>query len=143
MGADIHAVVQVRKDDRWETVPPPADLLDKYSEPPWEERSYVAFGILAGVRDRDVQPIAEPRGLPEDVDIDEDADSAGPMLDGRWLGEHSHSWVTAAELSAYDLSGEYGDWGTVGEVSGIPRWLPHLLTLGAPEDVRLVFDFDS
>ena len=142
MGADIHAVVQVRDGDTWKIVNTPAEMLD-CGEAPWELRNYTLFGVLAGVRDHDVTPIAEPRGLPDDLEIDPDSDRADPCLGGHWLGEHSHSWVTVAELAAYDLSEQYAPWGTVGDASGIPRWLPYLLSLGKPEDVRLVFGFDS
>jgi hypothetical protein len=144
MGCDIHAIVQRRIGDRWETVTPPPEMLDPYGDLPFEFRNYELFAVLAGVRNYDnVTPIAEPRGLPDDAGVEQGtfgwpsgATSSRVELDGKWLGEHSFSWLTAAELSAYDWSGvQYVD---------PDDWLPWLLSLAEdPGDVRLVFGFDS
>lgn len=155
MGCDIHPVVQRRVGDKWETVPTPPDLLDEYGDPPWATRNYVTFGILAGVRDDYLQEIAEPRGLPPDIPSTFErlkaegkawaALDSRESVDGYDLGEHSFSWVTLRELAGFDFEQPHpnNDGGRVGDVTGIQGWLPYLASLGAPDDVRLVFGFDS
>lgn len=58
----------------------------------WHHRDYILFAILAGVRNGwDINPIAEPRGLPEWAKVlaqDEIYD----------FGEHSQSWLTLDEV---------------------------------------------
>lgn len=81
MGADIHGAVERQKAGRWTF----AQKLDL-------DRNYVLFGILAGVRYGDVQPIASPRGLPADRDRSADY----------YEGDHSYSYLTLAELRAFD-----------------------------------------
>lgn len=82
MGCDIHLIAQRREGDTWVRVDVAA----------FEDRTYGRFGFLAGVRNYSaVTPIAEPRGLP-----------AGFTDDGDELGDHSFSWLTIAELSAFD-----------------------------------------
>ena len=58
-----------------------------------ERRNYTLFGLLAGVRNYDIKPIASPRGFPNDASkpIAEEYDSWG-------LDAHSASWLTLAEL---------------------------------------------
>lgn len=116
MGCDIHVRVQRRNGIGWIDVP----VVDRYASDEnkaaaqyvapaaLEMRNYDVFGILADVRNGvgfagvdtgDAWPvIAEPRGLPdglsEESSLDED------ML-GHWLGDHSHSWLTLAELEAF------------------------------------------
>lgn len=88
MGCDIHSYIEVRDSEN-----EPWTFL---CEGPFRYRSYSYFGLLAGVRNYSaVQPIALPRGIPEDASTlvseeceDEDA--------------HSRSWFTASELLGYD-----------------------------------------
>lgn len=152
MGADIHAVLQVRRDGRWHTIPE-ADLPEECRaywrhapsewEPAWEVRNYTMFGILAGVRDHDVTPIAEPRGIPVNAGASEVGDLT-PHIDGHWLGEHSYSWVTATELVGYPLSTIHPKWQEpLSALASFNEWVPWLCTLGDSDDVRLVFGFDS
>lgn len=83
----------------------------------WEcGRQYPAFAVLANVRNgygfggietgEAITPVAEPRGLPEDVSAevralydDESYNDADPKF---WLGDHSWSWVTLRELEDYN-----------------------------------------
>lgn len=144
MGCDIHTVVQRRAGTTWEVVEPPAEMmLDQYG-PLWEDRNYTLFGILAGVRDPDVPPVAAPKGLPSGVFTnDSDDDLPEPYYD---LGEHNFSWLTVAELDAYDWSAPHPSWpaeGPIGEVLEVERWLSWMRSLGKPDEVRLVFGFDS
>lgn len=97
MGTDIHAVFEVRN---------PAGVWEAVGEPD-ETRNYRLFAALAGVRNGvgfagvdtgdAVAPVFPPRGLP---------DCASPEYLDRVadMGEdgHSHSWLTLAELLAYD-----------------------------------------
>lgn len=59
----------------------------------YDDRWYRLFGILAGVRDYEVKPIAEQRGIPSDCckEIKKECDDYG--CDG-----HSHSYLTLKEL---------------------------------------------
>lgn len=152
MGCDIHAVVQRRTGDTWETVTPPETMLGQYEKLPFEIRNYTLFGILAGVRSNEFPVIAEPRGIPADAGATYgtgDPEIAVSYLaddDKKWLGEHSHSWLTTAEIAAYDWSqaSQWTDRKTVADEVGLDRWLPWLLSLADdPADVRLVFGFDS
>lgn len=99
MGCDIHAMIERRA--FWVSGP------DKTPEfKPWWincgdpdlDRDYQLFGVLAGVRDRDVPMISSPRGMPEDACSAMRAWNEG-------FGGHSASYVTLAELDTADLRG--------------------------------------
>ena len=72
---------------------------------PFGWRSYSVFAFLAGVRNYSgITPISEPRGLPDDLKLpaeDDDVDA--------WLGDHSYSWLSVAELDAFDYHAEVED----------------------------------
>lgn len=110
MGCDIHCFVEKknRKSGKWEKISGFENAEgEKPCESPFENRDYSEFAILANVRngwgispDRSrIKPIAMPKGVPEDVSpkvkekIDDWAD------DG-----HSHSYLTAKEISEYDTN---------------------------------------
>lgn len=167
----------------------------------YDRRNYDMFAQLADVRNgrgfagiktgEGFIPISKPRGLPEGY--------APPDVDDEelWLGDHSHSWLTLAELLAYDIErctthqgvlskaeweawdrkgpprGWCGDvmgpgvrivsdevarsgdepftyvrvhWGITYRQAGGIFWsdfVPALQKLGAPENVRIIFGFDS
>lgn len=115
MGTDIHGIFQkrtgrVNNKDTWETV-----------ESEYEEnRHYQLFAILAGVRNgfgfagiktgEPVIPISEPRGLPADLKlVDEDHYAHYPFPrkyyepdeTDKWLGDHTHSWLSGDEILDY------------------------------------------
>lgn len=115
MGCDIHAVWQAKKDGRW------ADIESKWEQ----DRHYFLFAWLAdvrngygfaGIRTHDpIKPIAQPRGLPEDFECagDDHPIATLEIKDPRrreyhepddemavWMGDHSHSWLTADEILA-------------------------------------------
>lgn len=85
MGTDIYSIAQVKRDGKWVTV---AINIDG------DQRSYNTFAMLANVRNGTgfagcrFPVIHEPRGLPDDTDQE-------------WLGNHSFSWCTLAELRAF------------------------------------------
>jgi hypothetical protein len=92
----------------------------------WDDRNYDVFAILADVRNGygfagvdtgdGFVPIAEPRGLPDDLGPeiqsalnleeemrdDDDYDSYWDNPQRIDLGEHSFSWLTVEEILAYD-----------------------------------------
>lgn len=120
MGCDIHFYVERRVDGRWVTAdkwtpnkyasdddPSEPKLAIEYKDRFYSGRSYSLFAILADVRNgrgfagvktgEGFNPIAEPRGIPEDCCPEYRAEAE------RWDGDgHSHSYFTVAELLAYD-----------------------------------------
>jgi hypothetical protein len=100
LGVDIHIAVEVYQDGRWRL----ADVAVP------DDRNYWAFAILAdvcngygfaGVDTGDsVEPISEPRGLPEDLS-DELADAF--QASECYLGDEPYSYLTLRELLDYDL----------------------------------------
>lgn len=100
MGTDIWSVFQARKDGAW------VNVESMYAD----DRHYYLFSHLAGVRNGTgfagiktgdpVTPISEPRGIPVDVVVDEDMRLNGD--EDMWLGDHSHSWLTADEILSHD-----------------------------------------
>ena len=149
MGCDIHLAVEVRGGDgAWHRVHPPPEarspwLVEQAAKPAADEwyrtraervwydtRNYDAFAILAGVCNgsgfagiqtgQGFVPIAEPRGLPGDMSPEVSA-LADPPEDSNdvWLGDHSHSWLTLAELEACD-------WARTAYKCGVIPWADFL-----------------
>lgn len=180
MGTDIHAAAEVFKQGAWHL----SDMVIPV------DRNYITFAVLADVRngygfggfdsgDR-VEPISEPRGLPQDLSAQLRACLAGEGNRHIWLGDSDLSWLTLRELLAYDLDRPCTRRGMVPpeeaervrREGGAPRtmaawvadptwvklswsaplrqeaWLlveiiDTLLSLGFPDQVRLVFGFDN
>lgn len=114
MGCDIHAIVE-RKGEygRWIN-----------SGDPDVGRNYELFAALAGVRNSyGIVPVAEPKGMPgyEGWHARPDGDGWGTWGDDapnyeyreyfeRWRhDEHSASWLSLAEMKAYDATVEIDD----------------------------------
>jgi len=118
MGCDIHLYVERKVDDKWIsadkwTPDPYADegeesrLIVDCDDCYYSERNYDLFGMLADVRNglgpagcvtgSGFNPISTPKGLPDDVspEVKRESEESGLPL-------HSHSWLTLAELNAYD-----------------------------------------
>lgn len=91
MSCNIHAYAERKFVERYICMP--------MSEEPFTYAHwYGLYGFLAGIRNyHDVPPIAQPRGLPADVSlfVRRQAD------DSDW---HSRSYLTLAELEAFDYS---------------------------------------
>lgn len=139
MGCDIHLHTEIKVDGKWH----------HYSQPR-VQRDYVLFFKLAGVRGPfdGVNPIAEPRGVPNDL-------SFTTKFDVDYMGDdgHSHSWLTGDELA------EVVRWNDERRVSETGQWfstehsfLGYLFGNGwgrdsehpkSIEDVRAVFWFDN
>jgi len=122
MGCDIHVHYEIRTEQGawkhydWEA----KHVVGKYEDgerklsydayfkdPLHVDRNYNLFAVLADVRNgrgfagvytgEEFKPISPPRGLPDDVspEVRNESDEWG--VDG-----HSHSWLTLAELLAFD-----------------------------------------
>lgn len=113
MGCDIHAYVEVRNGDVWKSADVWTEEDGWFSANPtvYNDRNYSLFAILAGVRNgvgfagcktgEGFNPISIPRGLPVDVSFEVKRCSDLWGSDG-----HSHSWLTIAELKAYNWDQE-------------------------------------
>ena len=116
MGCDIHVYTEVKKDgqwvstDRWETETNDDGserVYRPYESSIYSERNYDLFAILADVRNgvgfagcdtgEGFVPISSPKGMPENASVEVKNVAESWDADG-----HSHSWVTLAELLAYD-----------------------------------------
>jgi hypothetical protein len=114
MGADIHTYVEKKVNNKWIAIEgknpyyPEYDKKNEYILEGWiyNDRNYTLFGILANVRNHDVECIAEPKGIPEDVskDIEEEIDNCDL---------HSHSYFTLKELEEYNMPKVYIESGMV------------------------------
>jgi hypothetical protein len=86
MGCDIYVHTEVKINGKWEHVGNPPILRD-----------YELFAKMAGVRQREprIDPIAEPRGVPEDA-------SFLTKFDLQRDPGHSASWLSGEEIDALD-----------------------------------------
>lgn len=122
MGADIHGIIQGRYLAREPVVGGPSHIHDRTS--PWsfegkieDDRNYAVFAVLAGVRNgtgfagsrthEPITPISEPRGLPLDLELDDDSYREYPDDPGISMGDHSFSWLLLSEILAYDWSQQF------------------------------------
>ena len=153
MGCDIHSFAERRnkQTNKWEKVED-AFSLDNYDkerlkkdkgEHPFDWRSYSMYGFLAGVRNYSCcDPIAEPRGIPDDT-----TDEVREDYEGWGSDAHTPSFLTAKELLEfnYDKPVFKGSEETYRDnLSGMFFiHLEDLAKLGNPEDVRIVFWFDN
>lgn len=112
MGADIHMRVEIKDFHNNGTF----DWMDgdvyfkrrnyktdnEYSDeyvmiPFYEDRSYMLFSILAGVRNEyDIEPISMPKGIPSDC-----CDSVKTDIDSWRNDGHSCSYLTLKEIKEY------------------------------------------
>lgn len=133
MGCDIHLCIQRQEaDGTWHEIPYQDDCSWSGTWKPKEGlliapqhfsgRNYDLFGILADVRNghgvagittgTGWPSIAPQRGLPEGLNPEsltpEQCNWGGETdKSPRWLGDHSHTWVTLEELLAYDWTGTW------------------------------------
>lgn len=137
MGTDIHLRLEARTAEGWHGIPPcwpswpypkneQGEIICPKDDP--TERNYDVFAFLAGVRNgygsagcyrhELVRPAFPNRGLPVDSDYEdhyagqEDGDSYDDV-DDVWLGDHSFTWATIAELQALDWEIEFESGGYV------------------------------
>lgn len=150
MGCDIHFYIEKMNQYRvWENVDVwvpkwwgnESEIDEKWfkelsNQSFCSERNYTLFGVLAGVRDTEVEPLDYPRGLPDDVSSIVKAELYDEI--------HSKSWFLLKELYNYDWhiysSGEC-------EYDSLHNFrenvIPKLEQIGDPDKVRIVFGFDS
>ena len=126
MGCDIHTLVQVKKDNKWE------DLENDL----YTDRNYKLFSILAGVRGNE-DPIAYPRGFPSDFELDKDDDE---NHNGHYMGDHSFSYLTLTELLENKERLKEADCDFVETLEILQD---RSIGFGGMDNVRLVFGFDS
>lgn len=153
MGCDIHTVAEKKVGDEYVAI-------DGFE--PFDWRSYFMYGFFAGVRNySDVPPLSEPRGVPDDA-----SSVTKERVDGWDSDGHSHSWLSIAELTAFDYDAKVedrritvqmpGGWVNCGATAGpgggeMTTWrdrlgdayftdLERLVTAGAE---RVVFWFDN
>lgn len=170
MGCDIHPFAEVRRNGTWHMVGDvfplddwAADYYKKtHGNKPFDNRDYSVFGFLANVRNySDITPLSKPKGLPEDMSAE--------VRSGCEDYDHSASWLTLRELLSVDYDAPVedrrvtrqirpnvfhggctaepggGTMTTLREFLGT-QFMSHLeilKTLGNPDDVRVVFWFDS
>lgn len=126
MGCDIHAMMERRAFDAY-----PEEGQRPVYEDCWEnagdpdiERDYVLFAVLANVRNGYGIPfIAETRGIPKDCTSEY---HCWTTCNEGWA--HSHSWVTLAELKAFDVNQTYFD----------PRYI-----LRDPDETRVAITYSA
>ena len=86
MGCDIHVHTEVKINGEWHHLGNPN-----------VGRHYALFAKMANVRNRgDITPIAEPRGLPDDITF-------LTRFDKERDGGHSYSYLTGEEIDQLDV----------------------------------------
>ena len=126
MGCDIHLYVEKRIDGKWIAQGNFERDEDGYTQDGdnyYDGRNYDLFAILADVRNGrgfagvktgdGFNPIAAPKGLPEDV-----SDEIKGISDSWDIDGHSHSFFTVRELLDYDWTQETGKQGWL----NMPEW---------------------
>lgn len=124
MGCDIHLHAEIKIDGQWHHY---AQL--------YIGRDYTLFGLMAGVRNTNVTPISQPKGIPDDITVITRISLNDWSVDG-----HTHSYLNGEEirkLATLHLMEDFGyffdwDWSD---------WLRHKST--EVEDIRFVFWFDN
>lgn len=102
MGTDIHHCFQAKINGQWQFI-----------EGAYEgNRDSTLFAYLANVRNgfgfagvpthTPVKPISEPRGFPTDWAYGNKAPIPDKYGESCWLGDHSHSWLTADEILSHN-----------------------------------------
>lgn len=134
MGCDIHAHSELKINGKWHHM----SEMDI-------DRNYALFERMAGVCGCDINAIAPPRGIPEDV-----SELTKFLCDNYGSDGHSHSWLSSDEIKCltklaqeelgwdgledgkqfgYLCGNDYADW-EPGNIKGL-------------EDFRFVFWFDN
>lgn len=98
MGSDIHMYCEYMFKDEWKSgdyfMINPYEEVDKYYVVPlYDGRNYELFGILAGIRSNEHEPIATYRGVPNDSCDTIRHEKSEWGNDG-----HSHNWLTYKEI---------------------------------------------
>ncbi len=93
MGCDIHFYVEHKVDGVWQQAFTPDAESERKGKYWYHGRNYALFGLLAGVRNKNITPLSEPRDLPPDL-------SEGLKEEWRnWEGDgHTPSYFLLSEL---------------------------------------------
>ncbi len=112
-----------------------------YTDQPYGGRNYDLFGALAGVRNDNMELIADmDRGLPDDV-----SEEICNISDEWGMDAHSHNYLYLDEIlnsSYYKMSDSELDNMGLGTYF-FRDVVDALLYLGDPKDIRIVFWFDN
>tara|TARA_R110000803_G_scaffold20201_12_gene52265 strand:- start:837 stop:1295 length:459 start_codon:yes stop_codon:yes gene_type:complete len=152
MGCDIHFFAEYREDalSPWKFLPAPGSACDyrygegdperpgydghsvdrRYLRDWFDERNYVLFGMLAGVRG-DAEPVAEPRGWPADLCPELEAERSDI--------EHTPCWLMVYEMQEhFARRPEHAS-------ADFETCLAEMVRVAGvgPENIRAVFYFDS
>ena len=143
MGCDIHLCVEILSKytrkwcsmDTWSQ-----DIFDTEDvlrcKHIFSDRNYTLFGILAGVRNHSVEPIASPRGFPDDASF------VVRQLFEHYGSEHTPSWLTLKELAWYNWTPVHNETknfeAVIEELSNKCGYMDFDM-----DDIRIVFWFDS
>ena len=146
MGTDVHAVWQAKKDGKWVDTPSTWEQRRHYFLFAWLADVRNGFGFAAVPTHDPITPIvAERRGIPDDFEGYDDHPTTVECLDKdeqewltpderahpvKWMGDHSHHWLTADEILSAERPGttrkngvltleEYNAWD---KVSPPPSW---------------------
>ena len=92
MGCDCHFYCERKINDVWVQQFEP-DVDSRWSKNWFHSRNYMLFGLLAGVRNEEIAPLAEPRGVPNDMSATLASEWA------TWSGDgHTPSYFMLSEL---------------------------------------------
>ena len=102
MGCDIHITAEIATANGYEPI---RNIAFAEGSAPFDWRSYGMFGFLADVRNYSaVTPIAEPRGLPNDLSAE-----IRDEYEGWGSDAHTASWISISELTAFDFNQKMED----------------------------------
>jgi hypothetical protein len=153
MGTDIWMYGEKRDAENWKPCFPLK--RNKYGEPCMtqvyrNDRNYFLFRILADVdrmTNQGFEPLSAPRGLPDDLspelrtltDFMEELAREGAVY------SHNYSWLLLRELLEFPWTEREHRGHTLAEYCDVfvRRTIPLLQRYGGPDDVRIVFWFDS
>lgn len=156
MGADIHVFIEQKTISKNEPLIAEWISIDEWvydpyfeetcvKNPYWSDRNYLLFAILADLRNvYSIHPISLPRGLPDDISVEVKTRS-----DIEGDDAHTRSWLTLKELLEYDWKQPFWDDNNVCYpleemvIAFVNEFIPRLIKIDEPENVRLVFWLDN
>lgn len=113
MGTDIHGVFQRLNGNKWEDVPSEYEQNRHYFLFAWLGNVRNGFGFAGIPTHTAISPLSDCRGFPSDflIDVDSHPIQNIEVMDKNiqswhrdgdpleiWMGDHSHSWVSADEV---------------------------------------------
>jgi hypothetical protein len=140
MGCDIHATLEYDKYYLRDTKKPKAHYWDGFAKSIDIDRGYYFFGILAGVRNGEINSIADPRGVPDNASFDFKQE-----YDDWDMDAHTPSWVSFKELRDWKHTSGKLDFDPEQDMKeqDFYKVMEMLAEKYGDENVRLVFFFDN